>query len=223
MLTESAKSPYEASFMRDIDRAFNGILAAAGVPYPPALLVVRDLGSVGRRIPGLIVLGERDIGRLAQRVFTMNRPENSSAISARARYAMDIAVAARVLGHEVGHCAIEAGRAAPFGDPEVGADYWLGRYDGGVGRNAVLGGQILRAARGETLVGEEHLRAYAAGFADALLDRADELKRWAARRSRALLRASRPTNHQPPRTPTSARDLGRSQISPQPLRSRRGM
>jgi hypothetical protein len=119
---------------------------------PPSLEFYDDLQDVGGMFVGiewLILIGVRDMLRLAGKVLRQWSPQVAAIYGARTGihptaeglHAIAVrTVAVRCMAHELGHALIFAGAANPCEpDGEAGADYYAGRFDAAGGRSPQLG------------------------------------------------------------------------------------
>jgi hypothetical protein len=120
-------------------------------------LVASAGGSDGFFVPGLVVLGERDLRQLAQQIFmgpSFHRIDRHTGQILRLlgtvvidREQLYRFVRGRILRHELGHAAFhESGVVAPYGeDEEASADYFAGQLDAIDGANHALGEIVFHA------------------------------------------------------------------------------
>jgi hypothetical protein len=119
---------------------------------PPALEFYDDLHDVGGMFVGLewlIMLGVRDMQRIAGNVLRQWSPQVAALYRARTgmqptpqaldTFAVQTATV-RCMAHELGHALIFSGASNPYApDGEAGADYYAGKFDAAGGRSPDLG------------------------------------------------------------------------------------
>lgn len=133
--------------------AYEQMVGFTNLTCPPEFVVVHDAHGVGGFFtPGLVVVGWKDAGDIADGLWrehglnlqnaVMNVGQEQGVTVTRPRDFVRMAVAGRILGHELGHAMRHAGAFSPFSDEEAAADWYAARFDRLRGKHGQLGEAI---------------------------------------------------------------------------------